>query len=105
MIKFAYLTTLIVSLACMAVLDRKYALAFWNDARSTTMVIAIGVVVFIIWDILGISLGIFFSGQSAYMSGLYLAPEFPVEELFFLTFLCYFTLVTYRLAEELWQRI
>lgn len=100
----AYLSALIVSLAGMAILDWKYSLAFFTDRRATMWTILVGVIVFIIWDIFGIALGIFFSGQSEYMSGIYLAPEFPVEELFFLTFLCYFTLIIYRLGGILWPR-
>lgn len=102
--RFTYLAALIMSVVGMSALDRKYTLAFWQDALRSAKVIATSVIVFVVWDILGISLGIFFSGESPYMSGLYLMPELPVEELFFLTFLCYFTLIMYLLAEKLWRR-
>lgn len=102
--QMAYLSALLVSLAGMAVLDWRYSLAFFLDRRATLLTILIGVIVFIVWDVFGIALGIFFSGRSEYMSGLYLAPEFPIEELFFLTFLCYFTLVVYRLGAIAWPR-
>lgn len=103
--QFAYLFVLLFSLAGMATLDWRHKLAFFYDSRRTLITLAIGVGVFIVWDIFGIALGIFFSGHSPYMSGWYLGPEFPVEELLFLTFLCYFTLTMYRLLEEKWQRI
>ncbi len=105
MIHLSYLAALVASLAGMAVLDWRYRLALFVDMRRTLLTVLSGVVVFIIWDVLGISLGIFFSGNAPYMSGIFLAPEFPLEELFFLTFLCYFTLVLYRLGETKWPRI
>lgn len=102
--QFAYLGALLFSMMGMVILDRRFRLALFFDARRTLITIAIGVLVFIVWDIFGIALGIFFSGQSAFMSGIYLGPEFPLEELLFLTFLCYFTLVMYRLLEQKWPR-
>jgi lycopene cyclase domain-containing protein len=48
---------------------------------------------FIIWDFAGIASGIFFKGQSKYLSGIMIAKDFPLEELFFLAVLCYTTLV------------
>lgn len=104
MMQFTYIGALLFSLAGMVVLDRRYALAFFREVRATAIALLTGILVFVIWDILGISLGIFYSGHSAYMTGWYLAPEFPVEELLFLTFLCYFTLIVYRLADKVWSR-
>ena len=96
---WVYLVAIVVSMLGMVVLDWRYKLALWEDFRRTIVTVAIGVTVFIIWDIFGIALGIFFSGHSEFMSGVYLAPEFPIEELLFLTFLCYFTLIMYRILE------
>lgn len=104
MIVITYLAAILFSSAGMLLLDYKRKLAFFYNARRTITVLAICTGVFIIWDTLGIALGIFFSGRAAYMTGLYIAPEMPLEELFFLSFLCYFTLVIYRLLEQLWQR-
>lgn len=95
-----YLASIVFSMFGMVVTDWRYKLAFWKDVRRSILTIAVGVGLFIVWDIFGISLGIFFSGHSAFMSGIYLAPEFPIEELFFLVFLCYFTLVVYQLLEN-----
>lgn len=103
--QFTYLGALLFSLVGMGILDWRYRLALFYDPRRTLIVVGIGVVVFTLWDALGIMLGIFFSGHSPYMSGMYLAPEYPVEELFFLTFLCYFTLVFYRLGVTKWRRM
>ena len=65
------------------------------------MVIAVGLVIFIVWDLLGIGLGIFFEGDSRYTSGISLAPELPLEEIFFLALLCYVTLLIWRAALRL----
>jgi len=55
-------------------------------------VLVVGVLFFLAWDLCGIGLGIFFRGETLFMTGLLLAPELPVEELFFLTLLCYLTM-------------
>lgn len=57
------------------------------------MTLAVSMIIFAIWDILGIINGIFFEGNSRYISGLNLLPDFPVEEIFFLTLFCYITLL------------
>lgn len=103
--EYAYLAAIIVSFMGMLLLDWRHNVALFHHPRRTAAVVAAGVGLFIIWDILGISLGIFFSGRSDYMSGIYLAPEFPLEELLFLTFLCYFVLIVYLLGERRWPRI
>lgn len=97
---FLYLSLLLASFGCIIMIDKRWSLAWFRDATTTGVSVLIGVAVFILWDILGIWQGIFFSGHSPYMSGLYIGPEFPIEELVFLTFLCYFTLVLYRFFEE-----
>ena len=99
-----YLSALLVSFSGMAVIDRRYSLAFFEDSKRTFLTVLVSVGVFVVWDIAGIALGIFYSGNSPYMSRLYLGPEFPIEELVFLTFLTYFTLVMYRFWSKRWPR-
>lgn len=100
-----YLSALVISLAGLAMIDWRYKLAFWHDSRRTYMTIGIGVAVFVVWDILGIALGIFMHGDSRYALPLRIAPEFPIEEIFFLTLLCYVTLILFRFGEKIWPRI
>ena len=100
---FLYLAALVFSALGMLIIDRKYRLAFFYDFRRTAIVLAAGATLFTLWDISGIALGVFFSGQSKFMSGLYLGPEYPIEELIFLLFLCYFTLIVYRLGMVKWR--
>ena len=84
-----YLLALGVSITGMVVLDRRFTLFFFRDARRASIVLAAGLVFFVGWDLAGIGLGIFFRGETEFMTGLQVAPELPVEELFFLTLLCY----------------
>lgn len=89
---FLYLAALLVSLTGMVVLDRRFRLFFWQDARRATVVLTTGIVFFLIWDLVGINLGVFFRGAGQWMTGILLAPELPLEEVFFLTLLCYMTM-------------
>ena len=96
-----YLAALLVALTGMVMLDRRFRLFFWPDARRAAVVLAAGLVFFVTWDLLGIGLGIFFRGETAFMTGLQVAPELPVEELFFLTLLVYVTMNLYGAANRL----
>jgi len=93
-----YLAALAIALTGMVMLDRRFALFFWKDARRAAIVLITGVVFFLVWDLAGIGLGIFFRGETSFMTGLQLAPELPVEELFFLILLCYLTMNAYAAA-------
>ncbi|MDN4595792.1 lycopene cyclase domain-containing protein [Leifsonia virtsii] len=88
-----YLACLLLSLGAMVLLDARFRLVFWRDARRATIVLAVGLVFFLAWDAAGIALGVFARGGSPYMTGVEVAPELPLEEIFFLLFLCYLTLV------------
>lgn len=90
-----YLAALLVSLGCMALLDRRFRLFFWRDAKRAAIVLVIGVVFFLAWDLAGIGLDIFYRGESDIMKGVLLAPELPLEETFFLALLCYLTMNVY----------
>ena len=92
-VNILYLATLLVALACMVLIDHRYRLFFWRDACSAALVLALGLVFFLAWDLLGIGMGIFFRGETSFMTGILLAPELPIEEPFFLLFLCYLCMV------------
>lgn len=97
---WSYLIGLVIALFCMGLIDRRYRLALWHDAHRTVATITVGVGIFIVWDLLGIGLQIFFHGDSNYSLPFTLLPEFPVEELFFLVLLCYTTLIIYLGASK-----
>ena len=96
-----YLLALLVSLTGMVVLDRRFRLFFFEAPRRAAVVLVAGVLFFLVWDVAGIGLGIFFRGETAFMTGLQVAPELPVEELFFLALLCYLTMNIFRGASRL----
>ncbi len=100
MLQFTYLIALLVSIAGIAALDWRYKLAFWRDRRRTVATLGICVGIFILWDLLGIGLGIFLHGNSELTLPIRLLPEFPIEELFFLVLLCYCTLAIYQGASR-----
>lgn len=100
----AYLGALAVAIGGVAVVDRRFRLVLWHDARRAVVVVAVGVVLFLVWDLLGIALGVFQRGDSPAMTGVLLAPELPVEEVVFLTLLCYLTLVVYAGAVRMLGR-
>jgi len=92
-VTFLYLACLLVSLAAMVALDARFRLVFWRDARRATIVLVAGLAFFLAWDAAGILLHVFARGESPLMTGVELAPELPLEEVFFLAFLCYLILV------------
>ena len=98
MIALAYLAALIAVIGCMALLDRRFGLVLWADARRGMLALLIGVAFFLLWDVAAIAAGFYHKGDSEAMTGIMLAPELPLEELVFVTFLCYFTLVLHGLA-------
>ena len=87
-----YLAALLFSLVGMVVLDRRFRLFFWADTRRAAIVLPAGVLFFLLWDLAGIGLGIFFRGPSPFVTGLVVAPEVPIEEIAFLALLCYLTM-------------
>lgn len=90
---FIYLSALLVSLTGLGLLDAKYKLAFAKNPKAAFVAIAIPYLLFVIWDTAGIALGIFFKGQSNFLTGIMLAKDFPIEEVFFLALLSYTTLI------------
>lgn len=90
-----YLIALLVSLGCMLLLDWRFRLFFWRDAVSASVVTAVGLAFFLVWDVAGIANGIFLRGDAAIATGLVLAPELPIEEPVFLLFLVVCTMVIY----------
>lgn len=93
-----YLGALLVALAGMVILDRRFGLFFWRSATRAAIVTAVGLLFFLIWDLQGIRFGIFFRGETAFMTGWQWAPNLPLEEPFFLLLLCYLAMNLYGLA-------
>ncbi len=100
----AYLASLLIALGATVLLDARFRLVFWRDARRAAIVLVLGLVFFLVWDGFGILFGVFSRGGSPWMTGIELAPELPLEEVFFLLFLCYLTLVLIFGARALLDR-
>lgn len=88
-----YLAALLVSFAGVLTLDLRFGLAARPRPRRTLLVVAIGVALFVVWDLVGIATGVFIRGDGPWYVGLEVAPHLPIEEIVFLTFLCYLTCV------------
>jgi lycopene cyclase domain-containing protein len=98
-----YLIGLLVALIGMVVLDLRFRLFFARAPRRAAIVLVLGVAFFLAWDLAGVGLHIFFPGGSGWLLGVQLAPEVPLEELFFLMLLCYLTMNVYG-ALARWSR-
>lgn len=96
MTSWMYLTALLISIGGLTTLDWRYCLALFVETRRTVLTLAIAVAFFLVWDLIGTGLGIFFIGDGPYQSGLVIAPEVPLEEVFFLILLTYQTLLLWR---------
>ena len=96
-----YLAALVVSIAGLVGIDHRHRLAIFAGRGWTAgLAVAVGVVVFLVWDVVGIATGVFFQGPGPFQSGVMLGPELPLEELFFLTLLCYSSLLAYVASER-----
>lgn len=95
---WAYLGSLVVSLAGMAVLDRRFRLVLWADRRRAFVVLGICLAFFLAWDAAAIAAGIYGIGPGSVATGVVLAPELPLEEPVFIVFLGYLTLVVHGLV-------
>ena len=103
MTAWAYLAALLVSFAAMLAVDHRWRVFWWADRRRAALVMAAGVGLFLVWDAAGILTGSFERGESSGMTGIELAPDFPLEELVFITFLCHLTMVLFGLAGRLFD--
>lgn len=96
-----YLVALVVSLTGLGLLDYTHKLAlFAGKIWQTLVTVAVGVMFFLVWDVAGIAAGVFFRGPGPYQTGILIGPELPLEEVFFLTLLCYVILLSYLSVER-----
>ena len=93
-----YLLAILVSAGGIAALDARWRLAAWRSPARSALAVAIGTAFFLVWDAVGIATGVFVKGDSALLLGMDLAPQLPIEEPFFLAFLCYLGLVAWAAA-------
>ncbi len=91
-LSFLYLGALLVSIAGLASLDFKHKLAL-GKSKAYRCLLIISVAFFLVWDLAGIALGIFFRGNAGHLTGITLSKELPIEEVFFLIVLSYSALL------------
>ena len=96
LVPYLYLVALVISILGLGLLDLRHDLALKRYPLPTLISVAIGVAVFLIWDLVGIHFGIFFRGDAEHLTGITLAPELPLEEVFFLILLSYNALLAYQ---------
>jgi len=94
-VNLLYLAALLVSITGMIVLDVRFKLFFAAAPVRAAIVMVLGIAFFLAWDLAGIASGIFFRGDPDLLTGILLAPELPLEEVFFLILLGYTTMNAY----------
>lgn len=96
-----YLLSLLVPTVCMGLVDHRWRLFLFRRPGRALAVVAVGTVLFLVWDLVAIGADMYHRGESPAMTGIELAPELPLEELFFIVFLCYLTMVLHQLLRLL----
>lgn len=93
--QFVYLAGLIFSIIGLGLFDWRFKLGFSTNKKAALLATLLPLVFFLLWDGAGIALGIFFRGETSHLTGIVIAPELPLEELFFLFLLNYTTLTIF----------
>lgn len=104
MMGLVYLSALLVSTACMVLVDWRYRLFWFRSARLAAVVTVVGLVVLLLADVAGIASGVFLRGDGAIATGVVIAPHMPIEEPIFLVFLIQCTMVVFGLAERIVEK-
>jgi len=100
-VQFVYLAGLIFSIIGLALFDWRFKLGFSTNKKAALLATLLPLVFFLLWDGAGIALGIFFRGETSHLTGLLIAPELPLEELFFLFLLNYTTLTIFIVIKRM----
>lgn len=100
----AYLLALAVSAMGVGLVDARWRLSLWRDPVRTVALVALGAAFFLAWDLAGIALGVFLHVDSRWATGVLVAPQLPIEEVVFVAFLSYLTLVLHGAARRILER-
>ncbi len=95
-----YLAGLLLSIAGLVFLDLRLKLFLFVAPARAAVVLVVGVAGFLAWDTAGVAAGIFFEGPQRLLVGVDLAPDVPLEELFFLILLCLSAMDAFLLADR-----
>ncbi|GAA4367461.1 lycopene cyclase domain-containing protein [Paeniglutamicibacter cryotolerans] len=96
-----YLLVLVALLGCMCAIDARYRLFFFDRPLAAALTLVAGLAYFLFWDIWAIAEGIFLHLPSPLMTGIMVGHQLPLEEVFFLAFLCYQTMILFVGARRL----
>lgn len=96
-----YLIVLLFVIACMVALDARWKLFVFDKPIAALAVLVLGTAFFLIWDVAAIAAGIFLHRESALMTGIMVGDQLPLEEVFFLFFLCYQTMILFTGTQKL----
>ena len=99
-----YLSSVVVSTLCMGLVDHRWRLFLFRRPGRALVVLAAGFVWFLVWDLVAIGFDLYSRGESQAMTGVEVAHELPIEELFFIVFLSYLTMVLHGLVAMLLER-
>lgn len=90
-----YLAAIVAATVGVFVCDARWRLGLWHRPGRTGILIGIGWVFLLAWDLAGIAAGVFVRGRGPWFLGVDVAPHLPVEELVFLAFLSYLAQVLF----------
>ena len=100
----AYLGAIAFAALGTGAIDAHYRLALFRDARRTLLAVLITAAVMLAFDLTAIATGNFRLGASPWMTGVEVLPHLPIEELGFIVFLAYVSLVALAGAERILDR-
>ena len=101
---WVYLVALLLSSLGVAAIDARWRLALFADARRAIVSVVVAALVLLLVDLGGIASGNFRLGDSQWMTGFEVLPHLPIEELVFIVFLAYVSLVAVCAAQTIMQR-
>lgn len=97
---FAYLLAIALSALGVGTLDARFKLALFRAPRRAVIAVTVTALLMLAIDLTAIATGNFLIGASPWMTGFEVLPHLPIEELFFVTFLAYVSLVAVTGAER-----
>lgn len=96
-----YLLVLVLLIGCMVLLDARWKLFVFSRPVAALAVLVLGTAFFLMWDVSAIAAGIFLHLDSPLMTGIMIGDQLPLEEVFFLFFLCYQTMIVFTGVQRL----
>lgn len=95
---FLYLGGILAAMIGVGLIDARWKLALFARPKRAALAIFGTVIVLLTIDLLGIYTGNFMLGESRWMTGIEVLPHLPIEELAFIVFLSYVSLVAVTAA-------